>query len=211
MVIAVISVLVGILLPALSSARTASREVVCKTNLRQMGLICQLYADSNGGESPALGVPWGRTPFWALVVQEGATTIEGGAAADLYREESILVCPETNRLHGGNMTRTYGINVTGLAGAPGDRANFDTGITTIRTHMVRRPADTPLLADSAPAPVEDGAPPPTRTTSVIDYRDEEHVALRLGRVHANRFHAILLDHSIGAFADPLEAWTAPLP
>lgn len=37
-VVAIIAVLVSLLLPALAKARSASRDVICKSNLRQLGL-----------------------------------------------------------------------------------------------------------------------------------------------------------------------------
>lgn len=43
-VIAIIAVLVGILLPALRHARAAGRTVVCLSNVKQIGLAAQLYA-----------------------------------------------------------------------------------------------------------------------------------------------------------------------
>ncbi|HMN39879.1 MAG TPA: type II secretion system protein [Phycisphaerales bacterium] len=44
-VIAVIALLVSLLLPALSGARDSARDVICKSNLHQMGLGIQMYLD----------------------------------------------------------------------------------------------------------------------------------------------------------------------
>lgn len=54
-VISIIALLVGILLPALSSAREASRRVKCLANLRQMGQASQSYAASNADSFPFQG------------------------------------------------------------------------------------------------------------------------------------------------------------
>ena len=46
-VIAIISILAGILLPALSRAREAARRASCASNLRQWGIIFKLYAEES--------------------------------------------------------------------------------------------------------------------------------------------------------------------
>lgn len=49
-VIAVIAVLVGILLPSLSSAREAGRTTICGSNLRQLSISSVAYAADNRGQ-----------------------------------------------------------------------------------------------------------------------------------------------------------------
>ncbi len=51
-VIAIIALLVGILLPALSKARDAARDVLCKTNERQLVTSLLLYAGDYKGKFP---------------------------------------------------------------------------------------------------------------------------------------------------------------
>jgi hypothetical protein len=51
-VISIISLLVGILVPALGRAREAARQTVCQSRLRQWGLAFEIYATQNDGYYP---------------------------------------------------------------------------------------------------------------------------------------------------------------
>ncbi|MFG0306034.1 MAG: type II secretion system protein [Phycisphaerales bacterium JB040] len=216
-VIAIIALLIGIIVPSLSGARRAGEQTVCLANLRQIAQASMLYASEHNGASPALGDPWFRAPFWAVVVQQQANP-EGESASELYVEDSVLVCPSADRQDGPGLTRTYAVNVTGHAGLPGDRDNFDTGPVFIDTWRVERPDSAPWYFDSAMTAIAGEGPPPTRTVSTLDFRQPEHVENRLGWRHGaqrdgvgTRFDAAMLDGSAEAFEEVGEDWVRPLP
>ncbi len=53
-VLAVISVLAGLLLPAVSRATESGRATACLSNLRQIGLALQMYVDDHGNRLPVM-------------------------------------------------------------------------------------------------------------------------------------------------------------
>src|SRR2546430_1901067 len=60
-VIGIIAVLIGILLPSLSKARESSRRAACLSNLRQLGMMIQFYANDYKDQVPlgySNGQPW---------------------------------------------------------------------------------------------------------------------------------------------------------
>jgi prepilin-type N-terminal cleavage/methylation domain-containing protein/prepilin-type processing-associated H-X9-DG protein len=60
-VIAIIGILAALLLPALASARQKARTANCASNLRQLGLAIQMYADDYNGKLQGLS---GVFPVW---------------------------------------------------------------------------------------------------------------------------------------------------
>src|SRR3954469_5661210 len=87
-VIGIIAILIGILLPTLSRAREASKNIKCQSNLRQMGLACILYMNQSKGYLPPsrLVLPTdtnGITPgrFWLNVLSEGKY-LKGNSTTD---------------------------------------------------------------------------------------------------------------------------------
>ncbi|MEO0586355.1 MAG: prepilin-type N-terminal cleavage/methylation domain-containing protein [Planctomycetota bacterium] len=65
-VIAVIAVLVGLLLPTLGAARSTAIDTVCRANLRSVGQMVQMYADTYDGRLP-IGYRGGRKQWNTMV------------------------------------------------------------------------------------------------------------------------------------------------
>lgn len=79
-VIAIIAVLVGLLIPAVQSARESARQVQCKNNLKQIGLGFQSHHEANGNW-PANG--WGYG--WAGDPNMGHSRVQpGGWMYNIY-------------------------------------------------------------------------------------------------------------------------------
>ena len=97
-VIAIIGILAAILLPALARAREAARRSSCQNNLKQMGIVFNIYANEARGYFPRVHAdePWGAA------VPAGCTEGDERAALApqmqaLYPEyltdARILICP----------------------------------------------------------------------------------------------------------------------
>ncbi|MBN1553455.1 MAG: prepilin-type N-terminal cleavage/methylation domain-containing protein [Phycisphaerae bacterium] len=62
-VIAIISLLVSILVPSLTKAKELARQVLCQTNMKQMGMAFEFYLEDNErilptGYDALTGMPW---------------------------------------------------------------------------------------------------------------------------------------------------------
>jgi type II secretory pathway pseudopilin PulG len=222
-VIAIIAILVGIIVPALAAAREAARSVQCLSNLRSNALAMWAYANDFKGRSPALGQPYASLPNWAFVLQQQSGR-QGTSAAELLDGKSTLVCGTAARRAavGANLVqRTYGVNVTGHARSlfPGDPDDFDNPQQTvhIRLDLVADPINAPLVFDTTFPTAAPGSPPPTRSSSVVDFRHVPHEG-RLGRVHGagggaggGLFQSAFVDGSARGVKDVTETMKAPLP
>ncbi|MBL9031680.1 MAG: prepilin-type N-terminal cleavage/methylation domain-containing protein [Phycisphaerae bacterium] len=214
-VIAIVAIMIAILLPALASAQASARSTACLANLRGSSMVCILYSESNKGFGPAIGQPYTSLPNWALVVQSDSG-VAGSSANDLYSTRSVLVCPAARAVYGSDMTRTYAMNGTGHAGpAMGDPDDYDnpTKPAHIRFHAIGPSAYALMLVDSALTPNITGAPPSTRTASVIDFRQLPHLVDRLARFHPGapkKFNYATFDGGARA-SDKPEDFQTPLP
>lgn len=87
-VIAIIAILAAMLLPALAGAKEKGKRTKCVSNLRQVGLACNMYAGDNKDKLPdntGSGGPWDLPfPVADSLIQQGFT-------------KGILYCPSWSR------------------------------------------------------------------------------------------------------------------
>ena len=105
---AVIAVLVSLLAPSLSSVRQAAHQVVCRSNVRQLGFGIFLYAEHNGDKmprseawtpqlAPGAGQPW-DTVTLRYGPERGINAGNWDGLGRLYKEDylpapKIFYCP----------------------------------------------------------------------------------------------------------------------
>jgi len=90
-VIAIISILAGMLLPALSRARESARRVSCLNNLRQVGLSLKMYAGENEENYPSIQKLIGQD---CDVRNDSFLMFEGlSMYPDYLTDARVLVCP----------------------------------------------------------------------------------------------------------------------
>ncbi|MBS0187664.1 MAG: type II secretion system protein [Planctomycetes bacterium] len=88
-VIAIIAMLMGILLPALGKARSRARDVLCQSNLRQLGIATQSYLDEQ------------KVPRWLDLRTSPDPTNWTTDPRDLYQINAVIALqPYLN--NGGN-------------------------------------------------------------------------------------------------------------
>ncbi len=89
-VIGIIALLISILLPSLIKARESAMRVKCASNLRQLRLLWNIYAQNNKGVFPTL---WGPAPVYA---NYPATKQDLKTVIDPYvKDPWIFYCPTT--------------------------------------------------------------------------------------------------------------------
>jgi prepilin-type N-terminal cleavage/methylation domain-containing protein len=95
-VIAIIALLVSILLPALSNAQEQARVVMCKSNLRQVGLAILIYTEDHDGFIPPYYSPgYGSDPLSTTSSFNSGTSDNSGGLG-------VLAPEEFTRFRGGN-------------------------------------------------------------------------------------------------------------
>jgi prepilin-type processing-associated H-X9-DG protein/prepilin-type N-terminal cleavage/methylation domain-containing protein len=116
-VIAIIAILASMLLPALNKSREIAKELNCKSNLKQLGLVTSMYASDHNECLPPIATP----VFWGAITWPEVFNMTGAikwnpTGTKVYADGKWIYCPAyapSGMLENGaptNWTYTYGRN-----------------------------------------------------------------------------------------------------
>lgn len=156
-VISIISVLVAILLPALSSARMTARTIQCRNQMRQILLGTEMYANDYKDYLP-LGDAW----YWP-----GPNAAYGGRLGGMGEyighlwdlndavRDSLATCPQAQQ---DAYTRRWNFNPTMAINSyvGGMNPSYNLSYVASRRSDVQRPSDVMLYIDSFPEAYSQG-------------------------------------------------------
>jgi prepilin-type N-terminal cleavage/methylation domain-containing protein/prepilin-type processing-associated H-X9-DG protein len=150
-VISLISILIALLLPALSKAKEASRTINCASNLRQQSFAGLVYAQQNKDYLPAYfgdTVPSSKYQYWSWQLNPAyieamgyhLNEITSNAAATIKVKHTVLVCPEdpqriNESYEGGHTFMYFGYGWSAVLGGK------YSGSRQYRTTDFKRPSD----------------------------------------------------------------------
>lgn len=98
-VIAIITILAGLLLPALARAREAAHHAVCLSQIRQIALAEQQYAADNEDRPSGAVDCWIDTGSWSVHRWHGSTDIvKNGVLFPYLVDPNVYVCPTFARI-----------------------------------------------------------------------------------------------------------------
>lgn len=154
-VMAIISVLAGILFPVFASARKAATKVACLDNLRQLTIAYQLYGnDYDDTLCPPVSLsnlvvyPWHA---WFGELDSPTATLDPSQAllSPYLRNTSVFNCPDIDVIPNPlSADLSYGINDQ-LCITIVNLRNLNVSFSTVTGSAVQAPSETILFGDAA--------------------------------------------------------------
>jgi prepilin-type processing-associated H-X9-DG protein len=204
-VITIIAILMGILIPSLSMARTKARKAQCLANLKQMGFLTQLYVQDYKGFMPPISKDVFKfmMPYWkdaAETEKHGNVEVLNCPAAPFQSDDFVTKVTADRRLE-------YGVNAYDYDNLDGDGTdNHLPGIRGVYLSRIRDQFNVLHITDADP--FKDpwdigGANSGTRAWPLRSHDPERH---------KDYYNALYLDgHAVGedAFQGNHESWAVP--
>jgi prepilin-type processing-associated H-X9-DG protein len=161
-VLGVISLLVAMLFPALSSAREHANRTRCLSNLRQLGLAFAMYLNENNGRFPRPAQHLVERPEDWIYYQPGRDAELGVVARYASRpfDQRLYRCPSDD------VASHLSSASTNPLGGPALRYDYSYTVNeyicrlwpkqTLRINQVRNPSEKILIVDESAGTIDDG-------------------------------------------------------
>ena len=150
-VIAILSILSALLVPALRNASEFAQRISCFDHQKQQGAAFLIFAEENGGNLPQLrnhSAYGGGEPYWYSLIEPGLGGSYSGSGAYKGKRPSAFSCPSETNHYGGFID--YGPN--GLYITVGNGLTPYYGQSTppgfVSLSSVRSPSSVTLLVDA---------------------------------------------------------------
>lgn len=102
-VIAIIAILAAMLLPVLAAAKEKGRRASCVSNLRQVGVSLQMYANDNHDNLPSMTDPTGTANALWDIPDVVSDALSGGSGSSTNFYKGIFYCPGSVLLEAQNL------------------------------------------------------------------------------------------------------------
>ena len=206
-VVAIIAILAGMLLPALSNAREKARQTSCMSNMRQMGMAFEMYTQDNAGFFPGKQYWKSKLARYVPDAERDESVQPGDPTYPAFKDVAVFHCPTRPTMewyygHGYNVGCDFFLNrnfappttipqtVRGFANDP------DYGIQ----EAVVRNRDHKIVAVEWDRCL---AGPPVGKAGLFPASSKSLCFWSVCRVHNNRSHALFADWHV-ALMDPAE-------